>query len=116
MSETKTLTDWMDGGRISNPTCQMTNWLLLADGTTLSVQAGRFHYCTPKEDSESNSYDIYTHFEVGYPNRELSLLMPYAEDVDNPTDTVYGYVPKYIIESVVEECGGIVGYVEQKVG
>ena len=33
--------------------------------------------------------------------------MPYAEDRERPTDTVYGYVPVEIVERVIEKHGGI---------
>jgi hypothetical protein len=89
---------------------QMCKSLLLADGTKLSIQAGRSHYCDPRTDSTNGTYANYSEFEIGFPSRVIELLLPYAEDVDNPTDTVYAYVPKELIETIIKEAGGVVGY------
>ena len=89
---------------------QMTKQLLLADGTALSIQAGKSHYCYPREDSINGDYDDYSEFEIGFPSKVIKKLLPYAEDADNPTDTVYGYVPKDLIREIIAECGGVVGF------
>ena len=34
--------------------------------------------------------------------------MPFADEVDNPTETVYGYVPVQIVTNVLAKHGGIV--------
>lgn len=34
--------------------------------------------------------------------------MEYAENPDEPTDTVYGYVPVSVVEAVINSRGGIV--------
>ena len=63
----------------------------------LSVQASGYHYCEPRENC-----DEYDKVEIGYPNFEFTarFITTYAEDKDNPTDTVYGYVP---IEELASE-------------
>src|SRR5574344_715163 len=63
----------------------------------LSVQASEYHYCLPRCNDE-----FYTHVEIGFPNFLFSdsFIKQYAEDVESPTDTVYGYVP---IEELAEE-------------
>jgi hypothetical protein len=33
--------------------------------------------------------------------------MEYAEDPDNPTNTVYGFVPIELVEQLIENHGGI---------
>ena len=73
-----------------------------ADGLTFSVQASHTHYCQPRNDNGP-----YTAVEVGYPSKPVKELMPYAEDTENPTSTVYGYVPVEIVEQVIESHGGI---------
>lgn len=76
--------------------------LWMRDGTNLSIQASDMVYSSPRKNCGP-----YSNVEAGYPSRELKQLMPYAEDPDNPTATVYGYVPVEIIEEIISECGGI---------
>ena len=78
--------------------------VICADGFTVSVQAGRGMYSTPREDA-----DRYDAVELGYPSEADEQLMPYAETPERPTDTVYGYVPVELVDSVMEKHGGIVG-------
>ena len=35
--------------------------------------------------------------------------MNYAETPENPTETVYGWVPVEVVESVIEKHGGLMG-------
>lgn len=76
-----------------------------ADGFTVSVQASCHHYCSPREDN----LGFYTSYELGYPSESDPLILPYAEDADNPTRTVYGWVPSYIVVALLTLHGGIVG-------
>lgn len=78
--------------------------LLCADGFSMSVQASKSHYCSPRND-----YGPWFDFEVGYPSRREPLLEEYAEDKKRLTKTVYGWVPSYILQEVVEKHGGVVG-------
>lgn len=69
------------------------------DGTALSVQASRNHYCSPRNDEGP-----YTKVEVGYP----SVLPPdlwneYRED-DIP---IYGWVPIELVYFYIASHGGI---------
>ena len=75
-----------------------------ADGFTISVQASKGHYCSPRVDGDVR----YDKVELGFPSIEESLIMGYAEDPDEPTDTVYGYVPIEIVNKLIEKHGGIV--------
>jgi len=80
--------------------------MLLADGVTLSVQVSQTHYCDPRED---DAY-LYTDAEIGYPSQDMGPeFTEYAEDAENPTQTVYGYVPIYLIDRYIIAHGGIVG-------
>lgn len=110
----KHFTQWMDEGFIGIRTeryChQICEPLLLADGTQMSIQASNNHYCSPRMDSTNGTYADYSEFEIGFPSRVIDLLLPYAEDLDSPTDTVYAYVPKELIETIIKEAGGVVGY------
>jgi hypothetical protein len=74
------------------------------DGFHISIQASEYHYCLPRV----NGADIYETVELGYPNCEDILIMEYAEDPDNPTETVYGFVPIEIVNQLIEKHGGIV--------
>jgi len=76
-----------------------------ADGFVMSVQAGATNYCKPRTYLFSGKY---SHWEIGYPNEEEELLMPYAEDEDYPTDTIYRHVPTQIINEVIAKHGGII--------
>ncbi len=107
------------------PVGLMQNTLLIVcdDGFTMSIQASAHHYCEPRQnffevEKESGSnqfetvidYNIYTHFEIGFPSEEEPLLIEYAEDISNLTGTVYGHVPKQLIEQVIEKHGGAVAF------
>ena len=74
-----------------------------ADGFSMSVQASAFNYCTPRMDNAG----WYTAFEVGFPSEPEPLLTPYAEDKENLTETVYGWVPHSVVAKVIEKHGGL---------
>jgi hypothetical protein len=106
----KTLTEWMDEGQTSSDPFQSTTGLQMKDGTTMSIQAGKYHYCSPRHNF--TSYAEYSAFEIGFPSKKIDVLMEYidgGEDTD-PTSTVYGYVPKDVVEKAIEQCGGIEGF------
>ena len=67
---------------------------------TLSIQASDYHYYSPKKDC-----DYYYEVEVGFPNFDFSeeFIHRYADDIDNPQDTVYGYVPINILSKEISE-------------
>lgn len=79
--------------------------IICNDGFSMSVQASGACYCEPRLDLISGEY--YS-VEVGYPNQKEDILLQYAEDKDNPTETVYGWVPIAVVESVINKHGGIV--------
>ena len=72
------------------------------DGFKISVQASETHYCTPRSNRGP-----YSKVECGYPSEREKDLLDYAEEPNNPTDTVYGWVPVDIIDAVIEKHGGI---------
>jgi len=74
------------------------------DGFIMSVQANHGAYCSPRIDNAPK----YTQVEVGFPSHPEPLLFPWADDKDNPTNTVYGYVPAHRISLVCAKHGGIV--------
>lgn len=102
---------------------QNTLAIVCDDGFTLSIQASAYHYCQPRQnffeiEKESGSnqfeavidYSIYTHFEIGFPSEAEPLLIEYADDISDLTETVYGYVPKELIEKVIAKHGGAVAF------
>lgn len=87
-----------------------TNWfgvkrLHCNDGFSMSVQAHAGAYCTPRVHSTET--DHYFKVEIGYPSEREELIMEYADDYDDPTATVYGYVPVEVVKEVIEKHGGI---------
>ena len=75
------------------------------DGFHMSVQAHEYNHCSPRVKPEET--DCYYQVEVGFPSEREELLMEYADDYDNPTNTVYGYVPVEVVQEVIEKHGGI---------
>lgn len=77
--------------------------LVCKDGTRLSVQASRYHYCNPRED-----VGPYTEVEMGYPSvPPTGELLELAEDQASPCNTVYPYVPVALIEDYIAAHGGL---------
>lgn len=74
-----------------------------ADGFKASLQASRFHYCEPREDSCRRYYTI----EIGFPSEIVDEWLEFAEDKNDPTGTVYGYVPVEVVLSVLNAHGGV---------
>ena len=74
-----------------------------ADGFHMSVQARATSYCSPR-----NNTGPYTQAEVGFPSAPEPLLLPFAEDPEKPTQTVYGYVPRNVIATVIAKHGGMI--------
>lgn len=74
--------------------------LICADGFSMSVQASKSHYCTPRETNA----DYYHSMEVGYPSSEEDSLQIFKER--NGSD-IYGYVPIEIIDAIIIKHGGL---------
>jgi len=73
------------------------------DGFTVSVQASSYNYCDPRTDTGP-----YTSVELGYPSAADDLIMKYAEDDSQPTETVYGWVPCSTVSLLIAKHGGMV--------
>jgi len=78
--------------------------VVCADGFSMSVQANATSYCSPRE----NFANPYTSVEVGFPNKKEPLLMEWAEEPENPTGTVYAWVPVQVVTNVIAKHGGMV--------
>ena len=77
--------------------------LILADGASLSVQASKHSYSSPRD-----SKGPYTKVEVGFPSQKPpEAWKDFAEDWDNPTNTVYGYIPLTMVMLYIGAHGGI---------
>ena len=72
------------------------------DGFSMSVQGGKYTYSTPREFGVE-----FTHMEIGYPSEREELILAYAESNDEPTDTVYPYVPVEVIIKVIKKHKGM---------
>lgn len=68
------------------------------DGFSLSVQAGKYHYCTPRDN-----YGPYTAVEVGFPSGPVPATWQDYSDGDN----VYGYVPIEMVAELIVSHGGV---------
>ena len=75
-----------------------------ADGFTVSIQASSTHYSEPRTDT-APAYDS---VELGFPSRPCVFIRDYAEDPENLTGTVYGWVPAQIVRNMIAAHGGIV--------
>ena len=78
--------------------------IVCSDGFSMSVQANEYAYCEPRHGDAK----AYTHVEVGFPTEPEELLLDYAEDRDDPTGTVYGYVPVALVYDVIVKHGGVI--------
>ena len=78
--------------------------VVCADGFKMSVQASTLHYCTPRYNRGP-----YSAVEVGFPSKAEPLLIKWAEDRDDLTNTVYGWVPADVVKRVIAKHGGMVG-------
>ena len=86
--------------------------VICKDGFQISIQASGTCYCEPK----NNYADEYKSVELGYPSEKEDLIMEYAEDKDDPTETVYGYVPVEVVDEMLKKHGGIVDIVKKNEG
>ncbi len=74
------------------------------DGFSLSVQVHAGAYCSPRDGFGPDWHEA----EIGFPSdRPTEAVMAYAETPEEPSDTVYGYVPMNLIEELVQLHGGI---------
>ena len=74
-------------------------------GWNASIQAGSRSYSTPRQDSGCR----YSAVEIGFPSEPDELITPYAEDPEDLTGTVYGWVPAEIVTALIMKHGGLVG-------
>ena len=87
----------MMGHQINRP------YAICKDGFSISIQASKNHYCSPRLDMMGE----YDEVELGFPSQLDELIDDFAEDPDT-TQTVYGYVPVEVVDALLEKHGGIV--------
>jgi len=75
--------------------------IVCKNGFTMSVQASRTNYCRPRND-----IGPYSQVEIGFPSKREELIIEWAEDPGDPTETVYGYVPSEIVWDIILKNGG----------
>ena len=76
----------------------MRNRFTCNNGLIFSLQTSESHYCSPPTNAGP-----WTHVEIGFPNRKIDALMPYADGAWRdcpPTDDVYAYVPMEVVQEV----------------
>jgi len=83
---------------------KLNKQVICQDGFSMSVQANENAYCSPRIDDAEK----YIAVEVGYPSDLEPLLMQWAEDKEDPTNTVYGWVPSQQVSLVCVKHGGMV--------
>lgn len=73
------------------------------DGTKLSVQASRNHYCKPRDD-----YGPYCLVEVGFPSSDPGEKWSEYKDGKEYkfNETVFGFIPIELVEEYIEFHGG----------
>ena len=78
--------------------------IICVDGFTVSVQASEYHYCSPRENNAFPYFEV----EIGFPSAKEETLMPFIDEAENnPTDSVYAYVPVEIVDEIISRHGGI---------
>ena len=78
--------------------------IICNDGESVSIQAGRLLYSSPREDGSKK----YSAIEAGFP----SAIPPkswneYMEVEESPTKTVYPFMPIEIAQEFIDAHGGI---------
>ena len=109
-----------NGNRTSDPdkirSLRGANKIRCADGFEMSVIAGEGTYCSPRPDRYGLIGDVpgdyagpYSAVEVGFPSQRpepWDEWQEYGEKDDDPTATVYGYVPVQLVRALVAAHGG----------
>ena len=76
--------------------------ITLKDGFRISIQAGERHYCVPRNDTGP-----WVEVELGFPAWPDKLIEAFAEDPNNQSETIYGYVPISVVQALIIKHGGI---------
>ena len=74
-----------------------------ADGFNISIQESQGHY-----SSYNKKTNKFTSVELGFPSETDELIIKYADDPDEPTETVYPYVPVEVVSKLIKKHGGTI--------
>jgi hypothetical protein len=103
--------NWGFGGFVDTTMPTHRTRIILVDGESVSVQASETHYCAPRQTisvGELKQFNVpYYEYEIGFPSFKADEWMEYAEQPEQPTETVYGYVPVSVVQAVIDSHGGI---------
>lgn len=90
--------------------------VICKDGFTMSVVAHFAAYCDPRPGlpealggAEDDYAGPFTHVEVGFPSvkpEPWKAWAKYADEEDDPTGTIYSYVPLRTVNNLVKKHGG----------
>ena len=72
------------------------------NGLTISVQASKNHYCSPREDLDSE--DKYSSFEVAIIDKENNFVT--AEFILDALDSIIGWQSEEEINEIIKEILG----------
>lgn len=72
--------------------------IVCENGFSMSVQAGEYNYCYPKEDKAD-----WTHVEVGYPSERV----PELDKFTNEDFEIYYRIPIELILEIIANNGGL---------
>lgn len=89
----------------SGPVPKPSNKITCMDGFKLSVIAGGGSYSIPRFTDDGP----YVSVEVGFPSARpepWGVWEEFAERADDPTGTVYGFVPVELVRALIESHGG----------
>jgi hypothetical protein len=76
--------------------------IVCMDGATISVQASRFHYCSPRND-----HGPYSEVEVGYPTPDFPEGVQWKDNPDRPdSESVFAFVPIKVVSDWIDSHGG----------
>jgi hypothetical protein len=81
---------------------QIRNMVECNDGFNISIQGHVGSYCEPRKNGT-----VYTSVELGFPSKEDLLINEYAENKNDYTQTVYGWVPMDVVEALILKHKGI---------
>ena len=79
------------------------------DGTSLSVQASRIHYCSRSDNDEGPHLTVEVGFIRDATDQPVTPPETWADYADGefPSD-VYGYVPVGLVEEFISSHGGLI--------
>lgn len=81
---------------------KMYSRLYCRSGFCMSVQASDTSYSSPRDN-----VGPYTAVEIGFPSASDPLIAGFAEDPDDPTGSVYGWVPVGLVQALIVKHGGV---------